>query len=320
MELNERHSIIHNDLQCILSQYELNSEIFVEPIEAFRCAILICHQIGAPISKLHKNPEYRLIQNDIVASESEDEVSDSISGLSSFVVTFYADTEKVSNASLKLYLDGNYGLSTKNEIDFAIIAPGLVKAELDAIRSSFKEIISENEAWSISEIASFLPDLKNLLDEFASKKSEQIIPQLLEKNKSRYWIVSHHIYSKVKRKDMLFWAKEYNLRGFCLPGKPGVICVEGEPDSTEAFWSRIRKWNWQRLQLVVSDSLQCDCDLPKQINCDCVLKFDDFEELVFENASHTKQDMTKFRLFLSEHGCENIFDQLFGLNSSVTSS
>ena len=42
----------------------------------------------------------------------------------------------------------------------------------------------------------------------------------------RYWIYSHHIYSKIKRKNILDMSKEYDLSGFCLPGKPGIICVE----------------------------------------------------------------------------------------------
>jgi hypothetical protein len=43
---------------------------------------------------------------------------------------------------------------------------------------------------------------------------------------SRYWIHSHHIYSKAKRRDLLALAQQYRLTGFCLPGKPGIICVE----------------------------------------------------------------------------------------------
>lgn len=40
-------------------------------------------------------------------------------------------------------------------------------------------------------------------------------------NLSRLWIVSHHIYSKKKRKTIIDGAKSMNLRGFMKPGKPG---------------------------------------------------------------------------------------------------
>lgn len=56
---------------------------------------------------------------------------------------------------------------------------------------------------------------------------------------TRLWIYSHHIYNKQKRKNIIDWAKELSLSGFCMPGKPGVVCVEGLQTSCEEFWSRL---------------------------------------------------------------------------------
>lgn len=55
---------------------------------------------------------------------------------------------------------------------------------------------------------------------------------------TRLWIYSHHIYNKSKRKNILEWAKELQLTGFSMPGKPGVVCVEGLQDACEEFWAR----------------------------------------------------------------------------------
>lgn len=55
---------------------------------------------------------------------------------------------------------------------------------------------------------------------------------------SRLWIYSHHIYNKSKRKNILEWSKELGLSGFSMPGKPGVVCVEGPQSACEEFWSR----------------------------------------------------------------------------------
>ena len=46
----------------------------------------------------------------------------------------------------------------------------------------------------------------------------------------RYWIYSHHIYSNEKRRNMAQLSDELELRGFVLPGKPGIVCVEGDDD------------------------------------------------------------------------------------------
>lgn len=56
---------------------------------------------------------------------------------------------------------------------------------------------------------------------------------------TRLWIYSHHIYNKCKRKNILEWAKELSLSGFSMPGKPGVVCVEGPQSACEEFWSRL---------------------------------------------------------------------------------
>uniref|UniRef100_A0A5S6QMJ5 RWD domain-containing protein n=1 Tax=Trichuris muris TaxID=70415 RepID=A0A5S6QMJ5_TRIMR len=66
---------------------------------------------------------------------------------------------------------------------------------------------------------------------------------------SRFWIYSHHIYNKDKRKGILATSKELNLSGFCLPGKPGIVCVEGLISDCQTFWERIRGWTWKRILL-----------------------------------------------------------------------
>lgn len=59
---------------------------------------------------------------------------------------------------------------------------------------------------------------------------------------SRLWIYSHHIYNKTKRKNILEWSKELGLSGFSMPGKPGIVCVEGLHSACEEFWSRYHEY------------------------------------------------------------------------------
>uniref|UniRef100_A0A5F5PPR9 RWD domain containing 2B n=1 Tax=Equus caballus TaxID=9796 RepID=A0A5F5PPR9_HORSE len=61
---------------------------------------------------------------------------------------------------------------------------------------------------------------------------------------TRLWIYSHHIYNKCKRKNILEWARELALSGFSMPGKPGVVCVEGPQSACEEFWSRFAFTNF----------------------------------------------------------------------------
>jgi len=55
----------------------------------------------------------------------------------------------------------------------------------------------------------------------------------------RYWIYSHHIYCKSKRRELLDLAQEHNVTGFCLSGKPGIMCVEGTNLSCDQWWLRV---------------------------------------------------------------------------------
>lgn len=56
---------------------------------------------------------------------------------------------------------------------------------------------------------------------------------------SRYWIYSHHIYSKFKRRDVANLAKENSVTGFCLAGKPGIICMEGSLEDCDYCWQKV---------------------------------------------------------------------------------
>ena len=50
-----------------------------------------------------------------------------------------------------------------------------------------------------------------------------------------------------KRKLILEWSRELDLTGFSMPGKPGIVCVEGVESAVDEMWTRLRKLNWKRL-------------------------------------------------------------------------
>ena len=58
----------------------------------------------------------------------------------------------------------------------------------------------------------------------------------------RYWIYSHHIYSNEKRRNMAAISDNLGLTGFILPGKPGIICVEGAADKVQQFYAQIKRY------------------------------------------------------------------------------
>jgi len=125
---------------------------------------------------------------------------------------------------------------------------------------------------------------------------------------SRYWIYSHHIYSKIKRRNMLDMSKEYSLTGFVLPGKPGIICIEGDAKNVNEWWAIVRNWQWKRLSLRVQQD-------EKTENIDSHRKFDSFQEIgeVKGTTRDFHMDMGAFQVYLNEHGFEQLFGELFSL-------
>uniref|UniRef100_A0A8C5WEG5 RWD domain containing 2A n=1 Tax=Leptobrachium leishanense TaxID=445787 RepID=A0A8C5WEG5_9ANUR len=131
----------------------------------------------------------------------------------------------------------------------------------------------------------------------------------------RMWIYSHHIYRQELRKKILDSAKRLNLTGFCLTGKPGVVCIEGMKGHCEEFWRDIRYPNWKHISCKHTESHQVSGDI------DVLRLFDTFEELQFaahgdyglRNDYH--MDLGQFFEYLKHHKSEHIFQILFGIES-----
>ena len=80
-----------------------------------------------------------------------------------------------------------------------------------------------------------------------SKLSKKSAPTATSNQFVRLWMYSHHIYSMVKRKNILDLAREYSLTGFCMPGKPGIICFEGPLSDCNEVWCIVKSWNWKKI-------------------------------------------------------------------------
>ncbi|CAD5112858.1 DgyrCDS2069 [Dimorphilus gyrociliatus] len=119
---------------------------------------------------------------------------------------------------------------------------------------------------------------------------------------STLWMYSHHIYSKFKRRDILAFSDELNLTGFSMPGKPGIICIEGSRDSVDEFWKRLRRMQWQRL--MQKERTDVKCSSYEEMNK--MRKFGDFQEM---GRSHLLP-------LLKSKGLENIFSLYFGVDGT----
>ncbi|NXA14613.1 RWD2B protein, partial [Sapayoa aenigma] len=130
---------------------------------------------------------------------------------------------------------------------------------------------------------------------------------------TRLWIYSHHIYNKQKRKNIIDWAKELSLSGFCMPGKPGVVCVEGLQSSCEEFWSRVRRLTWKRILIRHREDVSLKGGGHAEIQGQ--RKFSTLEEKCFDahGARGNHMDLGQLYHFLEGKGCADIFQMYFGV-------
>lgn len=82
------------------------------------------------------------------------------------------------------------------------------------------------------------------LQENAHRFKQENIPQSSRSEPKsdtlvRLWIYSHHIYNSTKRKNISAWACQHGCTGFTLPGRPGIICLEGLEDDCEEVWKMV---------------------------------------------------------------------------------
>lgn len=107
----------------------------------------------------------------------------------------------------------------------------------DALKEFLHEKINTDMPY-VMEFVSWIQEHEEL---FLSSSSTTTKSEKKSSTFSRLWIYSHHIFSTEKRRNILHWAQQLNLNGFSLPGKPGIICLEGDDDDLDQYWTRLRK-------------------------------------------------------------------------------
>lgn len=138
---------------------------------------------------------------------------------------------------------------------------------------------------------------------------------------TRLWIYSHHIYNKEKRKNILEWAKELSLTGFSMPGKPGVVCVEGAHSACEEYWARIKRLTWKRILIRHREDTTMDITNDEMTSIiQMFRKFTNFEEKIFTVRGNRSNHMDFGQLyqFLNERDCGDIFQLYFGVEGKVS--
>ncbi|XP_001635466.2 RWD domain-containing protein 2B [Nematostella vectensis] len=186
-------------------------------------------------------------------------------------------------------------------------------AQKDLNHDLFKAMVTleEGELWILPVIQWLKEHAGSYLKESCLKATDhnKHVDQETKGSFMRLWMYMHHIYNKTKRKVILEWSSDYSLTGFCLPGKPGVVCIEGEEGNVEEYYGRLRRLNWKKITCRHRETYN------KLLDIDGQRKFIGFHELSFEvqGTRENHMDMGQFYQYLEEHGFGYMFQILFGI-------
>lgn len=97
-----------------------------------------------------------------------------------------------------------------------------------------------------------------------------------------------------------------------MPGKPGIICLEGSVRNCTEAWGIIKSWNWKKINVKIQEEEQVRNQEQEQK----FRKFEKFEEIGFVKNSENRDyhmDMGEFFSYLKGHQSEHMFKELFGI-------
>ncbi|XP_041368981.1 RWD domain-containing protein 2B-like [Gigantopelta aegis] len=235
-----------------------------------------------------------------------------------FTVRIAADSNKKQMLELVVHLPHKYP-AVAPEVFFR--APQMSRESDHQLNEGLTEFINSTERGEIC-IGAVVQWLEENSPKYISSKEAPSRTQktpVVDSVFTRLWVYSHHIYSKTKRRDILDWAHELKVTGFCMPGKPGVICIEGYGSQVEEMWFRIRRMNWKKIAIKEKEDFQLNKDSVESFR-----KFDTFSELNFEvrggKGREYHMDLGKFCEFLEQRGCEKIFNIYFGVGGKSVSN
>ncbi|XP_034024324.1 RWD domain-containing protein 2B [Thalassophryne amazonica] len=203
--------------------------------------------------------------------------------------------------------------------EITVRCASLSRAQQTRLHADLTAYLMENCQGEVC-VLSAVDWVKDNLQLFINKSSSAAAPSKKEPASprphqvfSRLWIYSHHIYNKTKRKNILEWSKELGLSGFSMPGKPGIVCVEGPQIACEEFWSRVKVLTWKKIMIRHREDIPLDGQGDEKM--ESLRKFTGFEEAMFDPHGNrgNHMDLGQLYKFLNEKGCCDVFQMYFGI-------
>lgn len=128
---------------------------------------------------------------------------------------------------------------------------------------------------------------------------------------TRVWFYFPSLSTREKRKDLVSYTTAYDLTGFVLAGKPGVLCLEGSSGNIDGYMNAIKNESWGDIpshQKKVSERFREECGPAGR-------KFAGMSEITDDlGARHgtrkNRGDMAALEAWLKEKGVGDSFSKV----------
>ncbi|KAJ8391462.1 hypothetical protein AAFF_G00089360 [Aldrovandia affinis] len=237
-----------------------------------------------------------------------------------FVIQQKMDTEDIKGVTVAISC--TYVVEYPNVLpDISVRCPELSRAQqtqLHADMNSYLKVNCCGEVCVLSAVEWVKENAPLYITNNLAANSSKTVPTLTQpvEGFTRLWIYSHHIYNKVKRKNILEWSGDLGLSGFCMPGKPGIVCVEGPQACCEEFWARVKVLTWKRIMIRHREDIPLDSQTgSKEEILSSLCRFSGFEETMFDPHGNrgNHMDLGQLYQYLNDKGCADVFQLFFGI-------
>ncbi|KAI9137527.1 hypothetical protein BKA69DRAFT_1128135 [Paraphysoderma sedebokerense] len=120
----------------------------------------------------------------------------------------------------------------------------------------------------------------------------------------------HHLLSLTKRKNIVTWASELDLRGVCKPGYPGILVVEGLDEDITEYISRLKALRWQAITVRDTSSLEIPVQMVSASEGSCKLDINQYRRIksgLNEKGVHEVESMSEVGEIMKEAKLEPLF-------------
>lgn len=191
----------------------------------------------------------RVVSNDY---ESSAPLMDQVSTVS-LLLTLEADQDKTFQLEITFPFACEYNSPTEDSPDDPphprirlVQPPWMNKAEASSITTNPMQADQQDDLFTrIEQIKELI--CSRLLSQSPCSSTSSLPRNSGSGNEAslvRVWFWFPSISTRSKRDDIVNYAPSYNLTGFLLSGKPGVLCLEGASERVDAYMKFIKTESW----------------------------------------------------------------------------